>query len=186
MKKVVVVFLVISFFASLLDSDAAFAKQFKHIMDFFDDKGTIKTYISDIKNSSGDNNVDTRALQSAIETALEGRRSHNIDIVSSESDADMVIDIEITEYFFTEEDPIDMVFSPVAAAVDAAKAENYVRMQIDAVATDAKSGRELWDDHVQSTITDDTMSEEASHGMAYERIAKNFIKELFRKPKKRR
>ena len=186
MKKTVMVVLAIALVASLTCSEEALAKRFKHIMDFFDDKGTIKTYISGIKNSSGDNNVDTRALQSAIETALEARRSHNIDIVSSGSGADMVIDIEITEYFWTEEDPVDLIFSPVAAAADAAKAENYVRMQMDVIVTNAKDGRELWNDHVQSTITDATMSKEASYDMSYERITKNLVKELFKKPKRRR
>ena len=89
------------------------------------------------------------------------------------------------EYYWTDHDPVDMVFSPVAAAADAAMQENYARMEIKAIVTKAKNGRKLWSKEIQSTITDGSMSKEASYDMSAERIAANFIKELFRKPKRR-
>lgn len=186
MKKTIYVFLVLAFCISLFHCKDAYAAKRKHIIEFFNEEGVIETYIPDIKNSSGDNNVNVGALKNLIEEALAARRSHTLDIVSSEASADIIVEVDVVEYFWTEEDPVDLVFSPIAAGIDKAKDENYARMQVDIIVRNAKNGRELWNDRVQSTITDGTMEKDESYGRSYERIAKNFTKKLFKKPKRRR
>jgi hypothetical protein len=162
----------------------AYARR-KTMREFFDEKGVTKAYVSDVTNSSGDSTIDLKEVKSVIEEALRSRRSHTIEIASSQAAADIVIDVDITEYVWTDEDPVDMVFSPIAAAADAAIQDNYARMQANFTVTDAKKSKKLWKELVQSTITSATMAKEESYGLSTDRLVKNFIKKLFKKPKRR-
>ena len=181
MNKKISLVLAIVFCALLLYAGAAQAGLRRESMvEYFDKIGPVAVYIPLIVNTSSDSNVDLEGLKNEIEKALKNRISHTFNIAASEADADIVIDINVTGYYWTEEDPVDMIISPLAAAVDKAKDENYARMEMNVVITEAATGRVLWRKEVQSTITDDTMTKEASYGMSNERIAKNFVKELFR------
>ena len=186
MKKLLKVLLAVLFFTLTLHLNDAYSARKVNMIEYFDEKGVIEAYVAKVENASGDSSIDENEIKRQIEKALAERRSHSFKIVASEASADISIDVKVTEYFWTEEDPVDMLVTPITIAVDKAKAENYARMQADITVRNAKNGRELWNERVQSTITDDTMTKEEGYGRSYERFAKNFIKKLFRKPRKRR
>ena len=185
MKRPISLVLVFLVFASMLCSGEAHAGKKKNMREFFDKKHITKAYVPDVVNSSEYGNVDTAGLKKSIEDALVTRQSHKFEIVSGKSDADIVVDIEVVEYLFTEEDPVDMVFSPIAAAADAARREPYTRMQAVFSIVDMKKGSVIWQEDLQSTITHAAMTEQKSYGMSNERMTEVFLKELFKKPKRR-
>lgn len=184
MSRIVNLFLVLVFITSLLYSGEAYARRRGTILDFFEDKYVIKAYVSDMVNSCGDDKIDVKDLKSGIEKALDSRRSHTFKIVSEETEADIIINTEIVEYLWTEEDPVDMIMG-IATVVDAAVQDNYARMQIVFTVIDAKDGAQLWREKLQSTITNATMTEEESYSMSNENIVKVFIRKLFAKPRRR-
>jgi hypothetical protein len=153
--------------------------------DFFDKLHVIKTYLESITNSSGHDKIDVDVVKENIENAFLSRLSHQFEIVNKKSEADIIINADITEYFWTEEDPVDLVFSPIAAAADAAKSEPYARMQALFIIYDGRTGKELWNQSVSSTITKGTMTKEEAYGLTYERLGKNLIKKLFKKRRRR-
>lgn len=186
MKKIIILSLLAVFSAtSLCYGDIHGAGKRMHIIDYFDEQGIIDTHIYEIKDSSRDETIDLELLKSEIEKGLTGRINHTFNIAPSEKSADIAIDIEITEYFWTTVDPVDMVFSPIVAVIDKLSDDNYARMQMDIKITDVKTGKELWRETIQSTITDDTMTKEESYDRSRKRIAKNFIRKLFKKPERR-
>jgi len=182
--KNVRIFFVITVALLFLFSGEAFAQR-ETIMEYFDRMGTIKTYVADIVNNSGDNKINVDELEKNIENALAARLSHTFQIVRDKRDADIIVNGEIVEYVFTEKDPIDMVTGMASAAYDLLTTEHYARMQIVMSITDAKSGKVLWEDRFKSTITNPTMTEEESYGRINSRIPKIFQIRLFKKKRNR-
>ncbi len=156
-----------------------------HMRSYFDEQYETRVYIEPIENDTEDATIDTGVLKNAVKEALEGRLNQTIIVVPDRTEADITVAISLTEYLWTEEDPVDMVFSPVAAAADKAKDEPYARMQADVVIRDAESGEEMWADMIQSTITDATMTREDSYAMSYERWVDSFTRELFKRKERR-
>ena len=184
MKRILYVFLMLAFCVSLFHSGDAHAVG-RSILDFFEKKGITKAYISNVKNSSGDSNVNIEEIKKNIEKALTGRRSHAFEIVTSQASADIIVEVDVVEYYWTEKDPVEAIFPPAAAAIDAAKEENYARLAANIIVNNAKNGKKLWKDKIRSAITDDTMTKEESYGLTAERLGKDFVSRVCRKPRKR-
>jgi len=184
MKRILHVFLVVTFFASLFYFGEAHARR-KDITDIFDEKGITKACVSDVKNSSGDNNVNVDEIRKNIEKALVERRSHAFEVVTSEASADILIEVDVIEYFWTDKDPVDVVFPPVAAAIDSASVENYARLTANIIVKNAKNGNKMWGDDIRATLTDDTMTKEESYGLIVQRLGKDFVARLCKKPKEK-
>lgn len=181
MKRISHILLIAAFFASLFHFGNAHAAR-KAITDFFAEKGTTKAFVSDVKNSSGDNNITADEIRTNIEKALTERKSHSFKIVTSEADADILIEVDVTEYFWTENDPVDMVFPPAAAAIDSASAENYARLTANIVVKNAKNGNKIWGEKIRAALTDDTMTKEESYSLIAQRLGKDFVARLCKKP----
>ncbi len=147
----------------------------------FDGK-TVKVFVADIKDSTTEHEVDAVALKKEIERALAERRSIRFQVVDAAADAEIVIDTNITEFVWSDHDPIDMVIGLGAAAADAAMVEDYARLQADVTVTNAKS-KQLWKDRVLATITKKPMSNVESIPLVSENFAKSFIKFCFTKSK---
>lgn len=184
MRKILYVFLILTFFVSLFQFRDAYARR-RHIVDFFEKNGITKAYISHVKNLSGDRHVNAKKVKQSIKEALIARRSHAFEVVRSEASADIIIEVDIIEYFWTEKDPVEAVFPPAAAAIDGAREENYARIMANIMVKSAKNSKKLWSDKIRSALTDDTMTKKESYGLVAERLAKDFVARLCRKPKKR-
>jgi len=153
--------------------------------EYLEGKRDLKVYIPDVTNSCGDNKIDTKELKKNIEEALASRRSHTFEIVQDESSANIAVEIDITEYYWTLEDPVDQITGAAAVAYDAMKKEKYARMQAVFTLFDVKKNRQIWSEIIKATITDDTMTEEGSYALINERITKVFIRKLFKRAKSR-
>jgi hypothetical protein len=184
MRKIFYVFLILAFCVTLFQFKDANAAR-NRIIAFLEKKGVTKAYISAVTNSTGDRNVNEKNVKKSIEEALRVRRSHTFEIAKSEASADITVEVDIVEYFWTEKDPVEAVFPPAAAAIDGARDENYARLAANIVVKDAENGKKLWGDKIRSAITDDTMSKKASYGLISKELAKDFVARLCRKPRKR-
>ncbi len=179
----------LSFFVAgvvLFYSTGTYARREANMIEFFEKRYITKVCVEEVTNSSGDRAIDTAVVKGNIEQALLDRKSHRFEIVETEAEADIVVKMDITEYFFTTEDPVDMIVSPLAIAIDKMKKDHYARMQARVTVVDAKTGRELWKRSIKSTITDATMSEEESYERSQERIVKILVRRLFSKKRRGR
>lgn len=173
----------------------AFAETKNSMSDLIDSSEVIKTYVSDIKNSSGDDNVDLEDLKARLEKALAERMPRKFDfsqkterrkfeIVKTPAAADVVLNSVIIEYLWTDEDPVDMITGAPGIAYDIMTTENYSRMQVVFSVNDTRSGVLLWEDKISADLTDKKMTEEESYDRINERIVRIFMRELFEKPER--
>lgn len=183
-KRILYVFLILTFFVSLFQFGDAYAGR-RDIVDFLDKNGITKACISHVKNLSGDRRVNLKKIKKSFEKALIARRSHTFEIAKSKASADIIVEIDVIEYFWTEKDPVEAVFPPMAAAIDGARDENYARITANIIVKNAKNSRKLWSDKIRSTLTDDTMTKKESYSLVAEKLAKDFVARLCRKPKKK-
>jgi len=184
MKKILVFCMIFALVFITLFSYEASARKKDNLYEKFSKRGVVKTYVAPISEPAIETNPDVKNLRKVLEDQLTVRMSINFDIVDSADEADIIIDCEILEYFWTEEDPID-TWGWAAMAIDAAKKENYSRMEAVFTVTDAKKGKVILERKIRGMITDDSMSEEESVSMINERIVKIFIIKCFGKPRKR-
>ncbi|MFH1553207.1 MAG: hypothetical protein ABID83_06215 [Candidatus Omnitrophota bacterium] len=148
-------------------------------------KSVVKTYVADISDSSGKAKADLKHLKKALEDALVTRMTIHFELVPAKENADIIIEGDITEFFYTTEDPIDMIGSSVTLIMDVLSKANYVRMQAIFTVTDAATNKQLWREKIRSTVTNETMTEQQSVPTANARIVKIFMRDCFSKANSR-
>ena len=197
MKKIAIITLLALVAVSFMNTNSSFGEKKDPLASMLDSDLVIKTYVENVKNSSGDNKISLDNLKATLEDALEKRLpkkfsfsgikpNKKFDIATNKSLADIVISSNITEYLWTNEDPVDMIIGIPAVAYDALTKENYARMQVIFTIRDAKTNQILWKNRLQATITDKTMTEAESYPRIEKRIVKIFLRDLFKEKKKGR
>jgi hypothetical protein len=147
----------------------------------FSRKSVVKVHVSPIVDSSEASGADLLDLKATLESALANRRSIKFEIVNAPEAADIQIDLAVTEYLWTDKDPVDMITSAPLAVYDVLTEENYARLRADIKVTDVASGKALWTDHVKSTISDVNMTPEESLHRVNEELVGHFIRLCFGK-----
>ena len=146
----------------------------------------VKVYIALPSDICEAKKTDCNGLKSELEKALKTRKSIHFEIVDSASAADLIIEPEVSEFYWSATDPVDMIAGLGMTAMDAMKNQNYVRMQVTFTIRDVKNGsKELWKDKLVSTVTKDQMNEEQSVPLINEDMAATFIKATFSKKSKK-
>ncbi|MCK5450988.1 MAG: hypothetical protein KAI70_04405 [Candidatus Omnitrophica bacterium] len=194
MKKMIVLFIVTFMVVTLMLVPEGFCREKNNLYSVLSKQSEVRTYIKNFRDFSGDAVDMMKPLKSDLEKVLAGRISINFVLVEDELDSDIIISCEITERIWMEVDPIDMIHSLGAAAMDAAISENYARMQ--AVFTVEKGPRKIvfkrahrtfrkakvvWEQKVNATITKGVMSEKESIPLLEERLIKVFMRKCFSK-----
>jgi hypothetical protein len=147
----------------------------------FSRKGTVKIFVADPSDTSSNKKTDLAVLKKQIEEALAARKSLKFVIMPVREDADVQVEIEIVEYYWTNHDPLDMIMGTAGAAYDAITIENYSRLQATIAVKDTKAGRPLWQDKVRGSVTDKTMTEIEGPKRAGEKLSQEFVIEAFGK-----
>lgn len=135
-------------------------------------------HISDIKDASG--KADVAAVKAAVEKALGERKSIKFKVVGY-TDADVRVDISVTDYLYSDHDPVDMLMGTGAIAMDAIKKEHFARLIADVVVLDAPTEKVLWKDRVMATVTKEPMTETEAKDLITADWAKTFIRNAFGK-----
>ncbi len=156
------------------------------LSDFLSRKGVVKVYVDAIKDSSKDKKVDAADLKKEVEDALAKRKSIRFEVLPARDQADIAIEGDVSEFFWTDSDPVDMLIGLGGTAMDAATRENYARMRALIRVIDVKGGKTLWEDRVTATITSKTMTADQSVTLINEDMAKVLIREAFGKKRDRR
>ncbi len=182
MKKVLALSIAFIFIFAVLFSMDSGARVKDNLYKDLSKRGIVKTYVAPIAEPAIEPAPDVKLLHKILENQLKTRMTINFNIVDSRDMADIIINCEVLEYFWTEDDPLD-TWGAAAMAIDVAKKENYSRMEALFTVTNAKNGKIILEEKLRATITDDGMSEEDSISMINERIAKIFIRKCFGKPK---
>jgi hypothetical protein len=141
----------------------------------------VKVYVSAPIDNATNKKADLAGLKTALENALKERKSISFEIVGSPEAADYTIDTSVTEFFWTPNDPVDMIGGLSMAAADAALIQDYVRMQALFTIKEVKNGSEVWKDTLLSTVTKTGMSEEQSVPLINEDMSATFVKTAFGK-----
>jgi hypothetical protein len=138
----------------------------------------VSVHIADIESSVGNPDIKGSDLAAALADALKERISVDYQMAESAGGSDLIISGDIVEYFYTENDPVDMITGWAGIAMDAVKKENYVRMTVDFVVRDTESDADLMVERIAATITDDEMTYGDSIVASRERIGKLFASKL--------
>jgi hypothetical protein len=170
----------------LLASFLVAAAGFAHAQNLYTkyNGGAVKIFISEIKNSTQEADVNTQTLKTEIEKALKERKSITFRFVSTAEEAEIVIDATVNEFMWTDHDPVDMLVGVAGTAADVAMVEDYARLQADVTVTDNKSKKTVWRERVLATITKKPMTKSESFPLVAENFAKSFIKSCFSKKSK--
>lgn len=135
-------------------------------------------YLSPVQDATG--KADPAAVKAAVEKALRERKSISFKIVDS-TDADVRVEISITDYLYSDHDPVDMLMGTGAIAMDAIKKEHFARLIADVVVREAPTEKVLWQDRVMSTVTKEPMNEAEAKDLITADWAKTFIRYAFGK-----
>jgi hypothetical protein len=142
---------------------------------------TVKIHVSEVKDSTKGHEADPKIVRQKIEEALTKRKSVKFEVVTDPSQADLVVNTDVSEFFWTDHDPVDMMMGAATTAYDIAVVEDYARLQADMTVVDNKSKKELWKEHVMATVTKMKMPLPDSVPEVSEHLAKIFIKDCFSK-----
>jgi hypothetical protein len=155
------------------------------LYDTYSRKGQVKVFVEIPTDKTEKKLVKSDALKAAIEKALKERQSVRFDVMRSADGSELVVDTEITEFYWTNHDPVDMIMGVGGTAMDIARVECYARLTANFKVRDGKSGATLWSDKLKATITKPDMSETQSLELIDDDMAKVLMKEAFGKKRRR-
>ena len=144
-------------------------------------KAVVSVYVAPPTDVSELKAVDREAFKKALEDTLLARKSIKFQIAPKPSEADLTVDTKITEYYWTDHDPVDMLVGVGGTALDAARVEKYARLQAVLTVTDAKTSRLLWTDKLIATITGDGLTQEEGPARISKDMAEIFVRTCFGK-----
>ena len=141
----------------------------------------VKVHLADVKDLTSAHAVDPALVKAKFEEAMKNRKSIHFQIVENPEEAQITIETILTEFLWTDHDPVDMLLGAGSAALDAAMVEDYARLEADITVTDVRAKKILWKDRVLATVTKKPMSRTDSLPLVTDHLAKTFIKNCFSK-----
>src|SRR3989338_4243795 len=169
------IFIFTAFFISTL-SHAQPASLYR----LFNEK-VVKVYVAPIKDLSSGHDVEPALVESKLKEALKNRKSIHFVIVEQKEQAQLAIAIELKGFMWTDHDPVDMIMGLGAAALDAAKVEDYASLEADFTVSDVLKDKILWQERVRASVTKKPMPKPDSLPLVAEGLAKSFLKSCFSK-----
>ncbi len=142
---------------------------------------SVKVFVADVKDSTQSPVMDAQILKTEIQKALTERRSIRFQLVPAAADAQLVIETSISEFVWSDHDPVDMLVGIGGTAADVAMVEDYARLQANVTITDQRTSKAVWKERVSATMTKKPMSQAESIPLVAEKYAKTFIKNCFSK-----
>jgi hypothetical protein len=144
----------------------------------------VRIHLAEIKDSTTDHKVSISEVSARLTEALVNRKSIRFQVVGTPGEADLVVQVDLKGFFWSNHDPVDMIAGLGATAMDVAIVEDYAKLEADFIVTDAKTGETLWQDRVIATVTKKPMSESESLPLITQDLAKVFIKQCFGKKRR--
>lgn len=176
-------FLFLAVIASIVFGQSMVMAEDGQLWHLADKSGSIKAYVKNVINQTGNSRVSAEALKKAIETMLLNRKSTKFEIANSPEQSDVDISIVIKKYNYMEKGPINATPGIGTTLLDAAQTmtANYVDMTSDFIVTNSRTGLILWQDSL-NTYAKMKMTPDESLPIIYEKMAKHFVWKCFGKP----
>lgn len=165
--------------ALFFSSTVAFAAETTNLYGEWSSKGQVKIFVVEPLPAQG-KKADVVALKKELEKALQNRKSIRFVIAPDKAAADLVVESQVLDFYWTDHDPVDMLMGAASIAYDAATIENYARMDANFKVSD-KNGKKLWEDKLAATLTSKTLTEAESPTKINEEMAKVFVRDVFGK-----
>ena len=146
-------------------------------------KGSIKIFIHEPDNESGQSRVIRDVFKKALESALVNRKSVKFEIVKTPEESDVQIFSLIKSFQYMEKGPLKPTPGIGTTLLDAAATmtENYVEMAAEFVVKQTATGVILWKD-VLTPYIKKKMEPEESVPLISDKIAGHFVWKCFGKP----
>lgn len=177
MKKICLVVMLF-----VLSNSFAFASS-ETLYETFKSKKEVAVFIGDLTDATKAHEVNLADLKTKLESEFTNRKSIHFKVVSSKSEADIVVEGAVKDFFWAPTDPVDMIMGVGMVAMDAVNQEPYARIEADLKITD-KNDQVLWaDKKVTATLTQAGMTHEKSTTMINDRLATVLVKRAFGKKK---
>lgn len=139
----------------------------------------VRVFVLDISNSTGENRIDAPALKMELGKALNKRPDINFQVVNNKASADIVINCEVLKFYWSADDPVDMIYGIAPLTYDIMMKENYAYMEALFVVSDTKSNKALWKQNLKVDITQANMAERDSIPQISRKMVKAFLKRCF-------
>jgi hypothetical protein len=162
-------------------STHGFCRDKPNLYNLFRKKAETRVYIPPIENLSGGNKADAAGLARELKDALRKRKSIRFDIVEREEDSDIIIDCRLLSFYWTEDDPIDLIMGTYAIAYDLITTENYAFQEVKFAVIHTKKNKVLWKERLKIDLTRKDMTEEQSIPLINKKTVKTFIRDCFSK-----
>jgi len=133
MKKSIALILVLCFLSSTgMAADNLYHK--------FANDPEIKVYLKEVKNESGEEDVDAKTFEKVFKEELTERLAMKFVSVEKQDEADVAISATIKNYAFTEK-AMPSFMGVYSLAADATAPKSQAVLTVDYVVMDAKTGR---------------------------------------------
>ena len=142
---------------------------------------SVATFISDIKDSTQEQVVDTADLKQRLRDGLAARKSITFSFVDDPAVADIIISCDVQKLIWSKDDPIDMIYATGALVYDLLTNENYAYMEALFSVADATTGGSLWQKRLKIDLTKKEMTQQESLPLINEKAVKIFIRDCFSK-----
>ena len=130
----------------------------------------IKAYVAEVTDSSGQAGGCIPLLKKDTEEMLASRKRIQFVLAPDKKEADIIMDCDITEFFWTDTDPVDDITGIGPILLDSAMKESYGRLTCVFTITDAQTGKVLWESKLKATITGNHITSENAAVMLSDRI----------------
>lgn len=148
-------------------------------------KGSIKVYIGEPNNESGQSKVVRTDFKKALESALINRKAVKFEIAKTKEESDVQIYSIIKKFMYMEKGPIKPTPGIATTLLDVAASAtmNYVEMAVEFAVIKTGSDELIWKDTLSPYIKE-KMSPEDSIPLISNRLASHFVWKCFGKPSK--
>lgn len=181
MKNRFILFVVVGMVALLAFADTGFCRDRVSLYDMLRKSPVVKVAVSKISNSSKEDRVDTDDLKRRLEDALGNRRSIHFEVVEDAKEADIIIDCDVTLYYWASEDPLDMILLARAIIMGALTIKSYAYLEALFTVTDAGKKEILWNKKLKIDLIRKSVSLQDSLILINEKTVRTFFRECFSK-----
>jgi len=181
MRRILMAALVAVAIVILAIADVGFCRDKGNLYNIFCKKAVVKVFMPAITNSTGENKIDTTDLKEQLKDALDNRKSINFEVVSIKENAEITIECDISKFYWSEDDPVDMIFGAGPLAYDLLTTQNYAYLEATFTVTDIKKNEGLWGEKLRVDLTQENMNEQESIPLINKKTVKAFIKRCFSK-----
>ncbi|MDD5427951.1 MAG: hypothetical protein PHI58_01800 [Candidatus Omnitrophica bacterium] len=147
------------------------------------DKGSIKVYVGEPENRSGQNKIVKIDFKKALESALLNRKSVKFELAKTPQESDVQIYSVIKKFMYMERGPIKPTPGLGTTLLDMAASAtmNYAEMAVEFAVIKTDTGELVWKELLNPHIKE-KMSAEDSIPLISNKIASNFVWKCFGKP----